>query len=60
MASGPTKNNKHLIHLAHQIIAQLPEDEAEAIRALKYAMYMLLHPPVIEAAETTLRIIRGD
>ena len=56
----PTRNSKHLIHLAHQIIAQLPEDEAEALQTLRYATYMLLHPPLIEAAEVTLRIVRGD
>lgn len=60
MASGATRNSKHLIHLAHQIIAQLPEDEAEAIQTLKFAMFMLLHPPVIEAAEVALRIVKID
>lgn len=60
MGSSTTRNSKHLIHLAHQIIAQLPEDEADAIQTLKYAMYMLLHPPLMEAAEVTLRVVKGD
>ena len=58
MSSRATRNSKHLIHLAHQIIAQLPEDEAEALQTLRYAMRMLLHPPATEASECVLRIVK--
>ena len=60
MTAPAGKNSKHLIHLAHQIIAQLPENEEEALMTLRFAIYMLLHPPVVEAADVVLRIVKGD
>lgn len=60
MSASTGRNSKHLIHLAHQIIAQLPENEEEALMVLRFATYMLLHPPLVEAAEVILRIVKGD
>ncbi len=44
MGKDARENFSSVRHLAYQILAQLPEDEREAIRILEYARQILLHP----------------
>lgn len=52
MSKEKNKNTAHIRHLSYQIVAQLPEDQAEAILVLDYAKHLLLredwpvNPPI--------------
>jgi hypothetical protein len=55
-----SKNTNHTRHLAFQIVAQLPEEVAEAMEVLDYARRLLLYPLDESGAPVPLRIVKKD
>ena len=51
------KNHEHIRHLAYQIVAQLPEETAEAILVLEYAKRLLMLPMEQTLEPIPLRVV---
>jgi hypothetical protein len=62
MGSGPSKNTSHIRHLAFQILAQLPEETAEALEVLKYAARLVQQTADSATEPITLKLVdrQGD
>lgn len=61
MSGRKAKNAGYIRHLAHQIVAQLPEENADAIQILEYAKRLILEPPALPEDEpAALRLVEKE
>lgn len=58
MAEKQKQFDPHVKHLAHQIVAQLSEDEGEALLVLEIARQLVLWRPTEK--KSGLRLVEGN
>lgn len=60
MVSKNSANTGHIRHLAFQIVAQLPEDVADALLVLAYARRMIEQEFDLAPVAATLKIVKKE